>query len=168
MAANQNWRLIDVDALDPELTYPAELLSPPFEPVPTSAIQQLGQQCRGLVQRGESSEALRIALESVPYGADEAGKDLHCSTVVEILGSIKQSEMSATLNTIYSSSEAGSELLDTLMKYLYKGMAKKDPSQSGTGGASSGMSVLLSWHEKVVEIAGLGSIVRVMTDRRTV
>jgi len=28
--------------------------------------------------------------------------------------------------------------------------------------------VLLSWHEKVVEIAGPGSIVRVMTDRRTV
>lgn len=30
------------------------------------------------------------------------------------------------------------------------------------------MSVLLSWHEKVVEIAGLGCITRVMTDRRTV
>ena len=30
------------------------------------------------------------------------------------------------------------------------------------------MSVLLSWHEKLVEIAGPGSIMRVMTDRRTV
>ncbi|KAK6515412.1 hypothetical protein TWF506_007748 [Arthrobotrys conoides] len=168
MAANQNWRLIDVDALDPELQYPAELLSPPFEPVPLSTVQQLSQQCRGLLQRGENAEALRIALQNVPYGADDAGKDLHCTTIVEILGSIKQSEMSTTLNTIYSSSEAGSELLDTLMKYLYKGMAKKDAPQVGSGGASGGMSVLLSWHEKVVEIAGLGSIVRVMTDRRTV
>ena len=30
------------------------------------------------------------------------------------------------------------------------------------------MSVLLSWHEKVVEIAGLGAVVRVMSDRRIV
>lgn len=156
-----------MDALDPELTYPAELLKPHFEPVPISAIQQLNQQCRGLLQRGENTEALRLALENVPYGGDEAGKDLHCSTVVEILGSIKQSEMSATLNKLYSSSEAGSELLDTLMKYLYKGMARKDAPQVGSTGVG-GMSVLLSWHEKLVEIAGLGSIVRVMTDRRTV
>ena len=80
MAANQNWRLIDVDALDPELTYPEELLKPHFEPVPTSSIQQLNQQCRGLLQRGENTEALRLALENVPYGGDEAGKvGLHIS-----------------------------------------------------------------------------------------
>lgn len=38
------------------------------------------------------------------------------------------------------------------------------------GGESSGaaMSVLLSWHEKVVEVAGLGCVGRVMSDRRRV
>jgi actin related protein 2/3 complex subunit 5 len=36
------------------------------------------------------------------------------------------------------------------------------------GGEGGSMSVLLSWHEKVVEVAGLGSVMRVMTDRRTV
>lgn len=40
------------------------------------------------------------------------------------------------------------------------------------GGAGSGsgalMSVLLSWHEKLVELVGVGGIVRVMSDRRTV
>ena len=30
------------------------------------------------------------------------------------------------------------------------------------------MSVLLSWHEKVVEVAGLGCVVRCMTDFRRV
>ena len=85
--------------------------------------------------------------------------------------------------------QGGPELLDTLMKYLYKGMSggasskapKSTNSPQPTGGFSQissriltgegggqAMSVLLSWHEKVVEIAGPGSIVRVMTDRRTV
>ena len=41
-------------------------------------------------------------------------------------------------------------------------------SRSGGEGGGQAMSVLLSWHEKLVEIAGAGSIVRVMTDRRTV
>jgi len=38
----------------------------------------------------------------------------------------------------------------------------------GEGGGGQVMSVLLSWHEKLVEVAGVGCIVRVMTDRRTV
>ena len=33
---------------------------------------------------------------------------------------------------------------------------------------TASMSVLLSWHEKVVEVAGIGCIGRVMTDRRKV
>lgn len=38
----------------------------------------------------------------------------------------------------------------------------------GEGGSGQTMSVLLSWHEKLVEIVGVGGIVRVMSDRRTV
>jgi actin related protein 2/3 complex subunit 5 len=40
----------------------------------------------------------------------------------------------------------------------------------GGGGESSGAAhaVLLSWHEKVVEVAGLGCVGRVMSDRRRV
>lgn len=40
----------------------------------------------------------------------------------------------------------------------------------GAANESSGaaMSVLLSWHEKVVDVAGLGCIGRVMTDWRKV
>lgn len=56
--------------------------------------------------------------------------------------------------------------------------AKMTPQSTGfsqVGGRPAGnepsqaaMSVLLSWHEKVVEVAGLGSIGRVMTDWRRV
>lgn len=38
----------------------------------------------------------------------------------------------------------------------------------GEGGGGQAMSVLLSWHEKLIDVAGPGCIVRVMTDRRTV
>ena len=41
-------------------------------------------------------------------------------------------------------------------------------SRGGAEGGGQAMSVLLSWHEKLVEIAGAGCIVRVMTDRRSV
>lgn len=70
----------------------------------------------------------------------------------------------------------------------YKGMAMGHPKSASkvtpqsTGGfsqvggrpgasnesASTAMSVLLSWHEKVVEVAGLGCIGRTMTDWRKV
>lgn len=136
-------------------------------------------------------------------------QEVHLATVVEILQSTKQSDMSPMLSRIYGS-EGGTELLDVLMKYLYapfaarlpianrpllmdllyryKGMShNSQPSSASTralspqptgfsqihsrGGGEGGgqaMSVLLSWHEKLVEIAGAGCIVRVMTDRRTV
>lgn len=134
---------------------------------------------------------------------------MHLTVVTEILQNIRQAEMTPLLQRMYQS-EGGSEICDTLMKYLYKGMAQGAPTGASTnsvhgrnitpqatgftqaggrnfGGAEGGMSVLLSWHEKVrpavdgccnsrvltilvqlVEMVGPGSIVRVMSDRRTV
>ncbi|KAI7712223.1 hypothetical protein KC353_g8422, partial [Hortaea werneckii] len=101
---------------------------------------------------------------------------------------IRQAEMTPILQRLYGS-EGGSELCDTLMKYLYKGMSQGAPGSGSTpknvtpqatgfsqmGGRSFGgegggqaMSVFLSWHEKLVEMVGPGSIIRVMSDRRTV
>lgn len=99
--------------------------------------------------------------------------------------------MTPLLKSIYGT-PGGPELLDVLMKYIYKGMAAAAPpvprsaasasvtpqatgfSQAGgrPGGANesvgAAMSVLLSWHEKVVDVAGLGSVGRTMTDWRRV
>ncbi|QRD06127.1 actin-related protein 2/3 complex subunit 5 [Parastagonospora nodorum SN15] len=93
--------------------------------------------------------------------------------------------MSPILSRLYGA-PGGTEALDVLMKYIYKGMAQASPpsntrnitpqatgfsqvhSRGGGEGGGQAMSVLLSWHEKLVEIAGPGSVVRVMTDRRTV
>ena len=118
-------------------------------------------------------------------------QDIHLQTVTEVLQSIKASDMTPMLQRIFNS-EGGSDVLDTLMKYLYKGMSGNTPSMrhltsrgsslspQSTGfsqhgprpGASdssgAAMSVFLSWHEKIVEVAGLGCIGRVMSDRRKV
>jgi len=186
--AHINWRTINIDALDPESANNFDLtsLAPTVQPVSTADVQTLSGQIRQLLRGGNPEGALRGALENAPYGADEQGKAIHLSTVVEILQSIRQAEMTPILQQIYSS-DGGSEVCDTLMKYIYKGMAQGSPnagvknvssqtgfSQAGGrsfGGAEGGgqaMSVLLSWHEKVVETAGAGSILRVMSDRRTV
>ena len=173
--ATTNWRTINIDAHDPESAYNFDLstLTPAVVPVSTSDVQTLSGQIRQLLRGGDNEGALRGALENAPYGADEAGKAIHLTTVTEILQNIRQAEMTPLLQRIYAS-DGGSEICDTLMKYLYKGMAQGAPgtntggknltaqatgfSQAGGrsfGGAEGGgqaMSVLLSWHEKVCHI----------------
>ncbi|MCJ1479504.1 hypothetical protein MMC13_008190 [Lambiella insularis] len=184
-----NWRTIKIDLLDPESSsnFDTTSLAPSITPVSAAEVQSLSKQIKQLLRGGDAEGALRGALENAPYGGDATAKDVHLATVVEILQSIKQAEMSPMLERIYGS-EGGTETLDVLMKYLYKGMshssqpssASRGPispqptgfsqihSRGGGEGGGQAMSVLLSWHEKLVEIAGAGSIVRVMTDRRTV
>lgn len=43
---------------------------------------------------------------------------MHLQTITEVLQSIKASDMTPMLQRIYAS-EGGSDVLDTLMKYLY-------------------------------------------------
>ena len=49
------------------------------------------------------------------------------------------------------------ELCDTLMKYVYKGLSEPD-----------NCAQFLKWHGYIVARAGVGCIVRSMTDRKTV
>lgn len=51
-------------------------------------------------------------------GTSPPKQDAHLQTVVEVLQSIKASEMTPMLQRIYAS-DGGSELLDVLMKYLW-------------------------------------------------
>lgn len=98
---------------------------------------------------------------------------MNLQTVVSILNSTKATEIPNIVRALSPDAQ------DTLMKYLYKGMALP-----GWGDVSG--SVLLGWHEKVrcvtsskhgriltlrlqlTEAAGTGCIVRAMTDRRLV
>lgn len=193
---SDNWRTINIDALDPESSenFDTTTLHSVLPDVSEAEVKQLAGQVRQLLRGGDTEGALRGACESAPVGASDAVKEIHLQTMTEVLQSIRASDMTPMLQRIYAS-EGGSDVLDTLMKYLYKGMSGNTSSTSSrqslgrgssnltpqsTGfsqhgsrpgaGESSGaaMSVLLSWHEKVVEVAGLGCVGRVMSDRRKV
>ncbi|KAI6088892.1 Arp2/3 complex 16 kDa subunit ARPC5 [Hypoxylon rubiginosum] len=186
------WRTINIDALDPDSSqnFDTSTLHPPLPEIGEADVRQLNAQVRQLLRGGDAEGALRGCLESPVYNGSDGAKDAHMQTVVEVLQSIKASEMTPMLQRIYGS-EGGSELLDVLVKYLYKGMAGsslsggRTPTRNLTPQATgfsqigsrpgavnestgSGMSVLLSWQEKVVDVAGLGSIERCMTDWRKV
>lgn len=188
------WRTINIDALteDSSVNFDTSTLRPPQQAETTEAeVRQLAGQVRQLLRGGDSEGALRGCLEMPVYNGSDGAKDAALQMVIEVLQSIKASEMTPMLQRIYGR-EGGSECLDVLMKYLNKGMASSSaagpktptrvtPQQTPGGfsqvGARPGatnestgaaMSVLLSWHEKVVDVAGLGCITRVMTDWRRV
>ncbi|KAI5462246.1 putative Arp2/3 complex subunit Arc16 [Mariannaea sp. PMI_226] len=184
---SDTWRTIDIDALteDSSVNFDTSTLHPPQPVISESEVRELNGQIRQLLRGGDAEGALRGCLETPVYNGEDAAKDAHLQTILEVLQSIKASDMSPLLKSIYGS-EGGSECLDVLMKYIYKGMATGgSPSRSASkeaqgfsqvGGrpsaanepATAAMSVLLSWHEKVVEVAGLGCIGRTMTDWRRV
>ncbi|KIL94823.1 actin like protein 2 3 subunit 5 [Fusarium avenaceum] len=186
------WRTINIDALeeDSSVNFDISTLHPPQPEIDEAEVKQLSGQIRQLLRGGDSEGALRGSLETPVYNGTDAAKDAHLHTIIEVLQSIKASDMSPLLKSIYGS-DGGHECLDVLMKYIYKGMATVHPGTAlrtpnkvtpqSTGGfsqiggrpganesATAAMSVLLSWHEKVVEVAGLGCIGRTMTDWRRV
>lgn len=187
------WRTINIDALneDSSVNFDTSTLYPPQPEIDEAEVKQLAGQVRQLLRGGDAEGALRGCLETPVYNGTDSAKDAHLHTIIEVLQSIKASDMSPLLKNIYGS-DGGSECLDVLVKYIYKGMATVHPGNpsrasskvtpESTGGFSqmagrtgssnesstAAMSVLLSWHEKVVEVAGLGCIGRTMTDWRKV
>ncbi|KAL5338737.1 actin-related protein 2/3 complex subunit 5 [Aspergillus crustosus] len=189
-----NYRTINIDALDPDSpqNFPISSLLPATLP-PTATSSEAANtatQVRQLLRSGDPATALRHVLDTAPLAGDESAKQVHLATVIDVLQGIRQGEMGRVLEGVLEG-DGGVERGDCLMKYLYKGMAAGGPSSGaqsprksvspqstgfsqvqarnlGEGGGAQQMSVLLNWHEKLVELTGTGSIVRVMTDRRTV
>lgn len=116
---SDNWRTINIDALDPDSStnFDISTLSAQFPPVSDADIRNLAQQVRQLLRGGDAEGALRGALENAPYGSSDLVKELHLGTVMEVLQSIKASEMTPLLKKIMGS-EGGGDVLDCLMKYL--------------------------------------------------
>jgi hypothetical protein len=71
-----NWRTINIDLLDPDSSanFDISTLHPAIVPVSSAEAQQTTNQIRQLLRGGDSEGALRGALDTAPYGADDRGK----------------------------------------------------------------------------------------------
>ncbi|KAI5958887.1 ARC15 [Candida theae] len=157
--ASEDWRKIDIDALEPEYHLSAAELVPDLPQISQSQISSVAQQVRSQLSSGQFQQALELALDNVPYIADSPQtKELHAKTVFEILCSIKNNNNISELGKFVKN--LNQEQQDTLVKYLYKSMSESYGQKQG--------ALLLNWFEKTVEVTGVGAIARYMTDRRTV
>lgn len=103
-----------------------------------------------LLNQQKHNEALKMCLCGAPlFSKNQQVKDNALNMTLRVLLAIKPSQIDAALETL------DPELLDVLMKYVYRGF--EFPSDGSSGH-------LLQWHEKVFAKAGVGSIVRVLSD----
>ncbi|KAJ3056738.1 Actin- protein 2/3 complex subunit 5 [Rhizophlyctis rosea] len=151
-------RKVDVDFVDDEDAFvdenqtaaSATLYSAEAE----SAVDARVNDARRLVSSGNMPAAVSRVLENPPAGPyPQSLKDKNTAIVLETLLAVRPNDMPAIVKSLSSTQ------LDTLMKYIYRGMAQPEAYNSG---------LLLTWHEKVTEAGGVGVIVRVLTDRKTV
>ncbi|KIO26369.1 hypothetical protein M407DRAFT_74580 [Tulasnella calospora MUT 4182] len=152
------FRKIDIDAFDEDVLLESDLVDPdPRDPATVLAdVKSKNTQLRSFLSKGDTAGALALVLTDAPYGPNvDDAKALNLASVMLILNSTKAADIPNIVRTLPQDAQ------DTLMKYLYKGMGLQ-------GDSDINPSVLLSWHEKLTDVAGTGCIVRVMTDRRTV
>lgn len=107
-----------------------------------------------LLNSGKQKEALKLALNSAPIGSkSQFLRDANFNLVLKILLSIRVSEIEAIVN------ELNFDEIDILMKYIYRGFEVPSDGSSAN---------LLVWHEKAFNKGGVGSIIRVLTDKKRV
>ncbi|KAJ2956757.1 hypothetical protein NQZ79_g7418 [Umbelopsis isabellina] len=152
------FRRIDIDQYDEDIYTEDEILADAESGRSPQEIESLvdarATDVRNLLTRGNINDALTKSLEDPPYGRHlENAKAKNIKTVIDVLNQFRSTDIPTAIKGLNVVQQ------DVLMKYLYAALSKPEQFNSG---------MLLSWHEKLTEVAGTGSIVRVMTDKRTV
>jgi actin related protein 2/3 complex subunit 5 len=107
-----------------------------------------------LIQSGRNADALKSVLSSAPIGnKNQTEKDAALALVLRVLLSTKTNQIEECVKQLDNDQK------DILMKYIYRGF--EEPSEGSS-------AQLLVWHEKTFASAGIGCIVRVLTDRKKV
>ncbi|XP_068427569.1 actin-related protein 2/3 complex subunit 5-like [Clinocottus analis] len=107
-----------------------------------------------LLRQGNMTAALQTVLKNPPINTkNQIAKERAELLVVKVLSSFKSSDIEKAVGSL---DKAG---VDLLMKYIYRGFENPNDNSS---------AVLLQWHEKALAVGGVGSIVRVLTSRKTI
>nr|XP_054770259.1 actin-related protein 2/3 complex subunit 5-C-like [Lytechinus pictus] len=117
------------------------------------AVLPTDSEIQTLLNSKKNLDALQLLLKNPPTTNNKGEKDKAHSLVIRVLTAFKVSEVGAAVNALDSDS------IDILMKYIYREFAA--PSEKSAG-------ICLTWHEKVYAVSGVGSIIRVLTDRKGV
>ncbi|KAJ1077532.1 hypothetical protein K5549_010859 [Capra hircus] len=154
---SSRFRRVDIDEFDEnkfvdeqEAGLSAPLIpGPPRKSADTLRRVVLNRQCTGDMLR-----AFHAALRNSPVNTkNQAVKERAQGVVLKVLTNFKSSEIEQAVQSLDRNG------IDLLMKYIYKGFEKPTENSS---------AVLLQWHEKALAVGGLGSIIRVLTARKTV
>lgn len=103
-----------------------------------------------LIQAGRYSEALKLVIKSsVNVGRKHPQREQVALLILKVILNVKSSEIEAVVNTL------DLDEIDILMRYIYYGFEHPVEGSSAH---------LLTWHGKVCNRGGVGSIVRVLTE----
>eukprot|EP00049_Salpingoeca_infusionum_P011134 m.191896 g.191896 ORF g.191896 m.191896 type:complete len:154 (-) comp14850_c0_seq1:262-723(-) len=144
------FRKVDVDQYDEE-QYQDEVADVADDGV--AALDEQAKQINAKLTAGDKKGALAIACQQPAPCRSEDAKTRVFDAVAATLTAFKSSEIAAAVK------ELDQAQTDVLMRFIYRGMATPNESYS---------NLLLTWHSNAVAQGGLGSIVRVMTSRKTV
>ncbi|CAJ0595520.1 unnamed protein product [Cylicocyclus nassatus] len=143
---NTSYRKIDVDAYDPENYDENE------DAGETPGLGPDERTVTSFLQTNRFEDALHASLLNPPLKCkNQAVKDKATILVAKVLGSFKSTEIDAVVKRL--SNDEG----DILMKYVYKAMEITPENAL--------CQTLLTWHSLLVARFGLGSIIRVFSDR---
>uniref|UniRef100_A0A0B7BTN2 Actin-related protein 2/3 complex subunit 5 n=1 Tax=Arion vulgaris TaxID=1028688 RepID=A0A0B7BTN2_9EUPU len=143
---SSKFRKVDVDQYD-EDRYEDDINDAVVEQGPNE------NEVNSLLQRDKYEEALLHVLQNAPVGSkNQAVKDRAANLAVRVLTSFK-GDIDQSIKSLDNRN------IDTLMKYIYRGF--ETPSENSS-------AILLTWHQKAFAAGGLGSIMRVLTDRKRV
>ncbi|XP_052419634.1 actin-related protein 2/3 complex subunit 5-like protein [Carassius gibelio] len=121
------------------------------------ASEQQGPDARevdDLIRQGDTMTAFHVALRNPPINSkNPAVKERAQTVVLRVLTAFKSSDIEPAVKSLDRNG------VDLLMKYIYRGFEKPSDNSS---------AILLQWHEKAFAVGGLGSIVRVLTARKSV
>jgi actin related protein 2/3 complex subunit 5 len=150
MAKNTNstaFRRIDVDKYS-EDNYKEDVENETITEGPKES------EVNSLISQNKQIDALKYVLANSPLGnKNQAVRDAALTLALRVMLSFKTSQIEEAVKQL------DYEQRDILMKYIYRGFEVPNEKSSAQ---------LLVWHDRVFNQSGVGSVVRVLTDKKKV